>query len=87
VLHVPLLGALPTQHSGWGVRVLFDLGDYFFEFQNRVDEVTPEACLSMTKAWWGWAVLSCVILGWKLKNLFLNKRILSFADDAIKSKS
>jgi hypothetical protein len=65
----------------------FDLGDYFFEFQYRVDEATPEAYQSMTKASWGLAVLSCVILIWRLENLLENKRILSLADDALKSKS
>jgi len=65
----------------------FGLGDYFFEFQYRVDEATPEAYRSMPKALWGLAVLSCVILMWKLENLFVNKRILSSADDARKSKS
>jgi hypothetical protein len=60
--------------------------DYFFDFQNRVDEVTPEAYLSMPKALWGLAVLSCVILVWKLENSFVNRRILSLTDDVRKSK-
>jgi hypothetical protein len=65
----------------------FGWGDDLFEFQNRVDEVTPEEHLSMPKAWWGWEALSCVILFRGHKNWFVNQRILSPGNDARKSKS